>query len=252
MSSSVINGMITAIKKINNQANSELIRTFKNGAFNLRPQVTKYHKSWDPDVLLGYLESMDTTKPIHLSMKTPSLIMLLSGHRVNTRENLKITNMCISETECTFVFSSVLKDSRPGYHQQPFILRSFPPNSSLFPVTNIMQYLKFRLEKSADERFFITTAPPYKQCSKDTIATWIKETLSLAGINSGIYQSLSLPSASTSSASCKGVNLSTILKSANWTRNSTFKKYYKKEIDQLYCDFRGENEFVNSFLPTFY
>ena len=122
MSSSAINGMIRAIKKINSQASTELIRNFKKGAFNI-PPVTKYHKIWDPDILLSYLESMDTAKPIHLSMKTASLIMLLSGHRVNTLENLKISNMYILETECTFVFSSVLKHSRPGYHQQPLILR---------------------------------------------------------------------------------------------------------------------------------
>ena len=51
-----MNGMITAIQKINSQASTELIK----GAFNLRPPVTKYHKNWDPDVLLIYLESMDT------------------------------------------------------------------------------------------------------------------------------------------------------------------------------------------------
>ena len=43
-----------------------------------------------------------------------------------------------------------------------------------------------------------------------------------------------------------------ILKSANWTGYSNFKKYYKKEIDQLYCDFRGENDFAISLLSSFY
>ena len=151
MSSSAIKGMIIAMKKINSQASTELIRTFKKGAFNVPRPVTVYHKIWDPDVLLSYLESMDTSKPIQLSMKTESVAMLLSGHRVNTLENLKITNMYISETECTFVFSSVLKHSRPCYHQQPLILRSFPSNPSLCPVRNITQYLKFRLEKFANE-----------------------------------------------------------------------------------------------------
>ena len=61
--------MITAIKKINSQASTELIRTFKKGAFNLCPPVTKYHKIWDPDVLLSYLESMDTAKPLHLRIQ---------------------------------------------------------------------------------------------------------------------------------------------------------------------------------------
>ena len=35
---------------INSHASTELIRTFKKGAFNLRPPVTKYYKIWDPDV----------------------------------------------------------------------------------------------------------------------------------------------------------------------------------------------------------
>ena len=86
---------------INSHASTELIKTFKEGPFNLRPPVTKYHKIWDPEDLLSYLESMDTSKPIQLSMETATLIMLLSGHRVNTLENLKITNIYISETECT-------------------------------------------------------------------------------------------------------------------------------------------------------
>ena len=84
------------------------------------------------------------------------------------------------------------------------------------------------------------------------MARWTKETLSPAGINSGIYQTYSLHSASMSLALYKGVNLSTILKSANWIGNTTFKKYYNKEIDQLYCDFHGENEFANSLLSSFY
>ena len=40
MSSPAINGMITAIKKINYQASAEIPRTFKKGAFNLHPAVT--------------------------------------------------------------------------------------------------------------------------------------------------------------------------------------------------------------------
>ena len=78
--------------------------------------------------------------------------------------------------------------------------------------------------------FFITTVPPYKQCSKDTIARWIKETLSLSGINSGIYQPHSLTSASTSPALYRGVNLSTILKSAIGQGTQPLKNIKKKLI----------------------
>lgn len=42
--------------------------------------------------------------------------MLLPYHRANNLDNLKITNMYISATECTFVLT-VLKRSGPGYYQ---------------------------------------------------------------------------------------------------------------------------------------
>ena len=45
MSSFAINGMITALKRINNQPSTEFIGTFKKGPFNLHPPVTKYHKT---------------------------------------------------------------------------------------------------------------------------------------------------------------------------------------------------------------
>ena len=45
-------------------------------------------------------------------------LILLSGTRVNTLTHLKVTNMYITDTECTFVFDEVLKHSRPIYCQK--------------------------------------------------------------------------------------------------------------------------------------
>lgn len=42
--------------------------------------------------------------------------MLLPYHRANNLDNLKITNMYISATECTFVLTA-LKRSGPCYYQ---------------------------------------------------------------------------------------------------------------------------------------
>lgn len=83
-----------------------------------------------PSYSLKLLSYLHTMKTIHLS-----LIVLLSGHQVNTIDNLKVRSMYISDTECTFAFSSVLKHSRPSYHQQPLILRSITSNLNLCPVT---------------------------------------------------------------------------------------------------------------------
>jgi len=212
---STICGNITAISKVTSIESNTLIQTFKKGAYNLRPPKTKYHAIWDPNQLLTYLETMDETTPMGISMKTTALFMLLLGQRVNTLSHMKITNMYMTDTECTFIIDEVLKHSRPGYHQRPLVLRSFPDKESLCPVNTIRKYLEFRLDKSNDEALFIR---------------WIKRTLEHAGIDQGIFQAHSVRSASTSKAKLKGVSLSTIAQAASWSTTSTFKKFYDKEI----------------------
>ena len=70
--------------------------------------------------------------------------------------------------------------------------------------------------------------------SPDTLARWIKNTLAECGINTGEYSAHSCRAAATSTASLKGISLGTILKSASWAGDSTFKRYYLKEIHNAY------------------
>ena len=58
--------------------------------------------------------------------------------------------------------------------------------------------------------------------------------MSEAGINSGLFTSHSCRSASTSKAIEANIDLQTILKSANWSGDSTLKKHYLREIQQEY------------------
>ena len=63
-------------------------------------------------MLLNYLQNMNTDSDIN---KNKVCLTLLSGTRVNTLTYLKVTNMYLTHTECTFVFDEVLKHSRPKY-----------------------------------------------------------------------------------------------------------------------------------------
>ena len=58
--------------------------------------------------------------------------------------------------------------------------------------------------------------------------------MSEAGINSGLFTSHSCISASTSKANEANIDLQTILKSENWSGDSTFKKHYLREIQKEY------------------
>ena len=96
--------------------------------------------------------------------------MLLSGTGVNTLTILKVTNMYITDTECTFVFDEVLKHYTPKYCQKPLMLRAYPECPKLCPVKNLLHYLDIRLTRSSDPALFTSTTKPFKPVSRDTMA----------------------------------------------------------------------------------
>ena len=70
--------------------------------------------------------------------------------------------------------------------------------------------------------------------SRDTIARLIKNTMKEANTDTGLFIAHTCRSVSTSKAKIAGLNIETILNSANWTKDSFFKKYYFKEIQENY------------------
>ena len=84
---------------------------------------------------------MSTDSDMNLTRKLVCLLMLLSGSRVNSISHLKISNMYLTDTECTFVFDDVLKHSRPYFKEKPLVFRAFPQNPKLFPVSTLIKYL---------------------------------------------------------------------------------------------------------------
>ena len=70
--------------------------------------------------------------------------------------------------------------------------------------------------------------------SRDIIARWIKKTMKEANVDTGLFTARTFRSASTSKVKIAGLNIKTILNSANWTEDNNFKKYYFKEIQENY------------------
>ena len=68
---------------------------------------------------------------------------------------------------------------------------------------------------------------PHKPVTSATIARWVKTVLSLAGID-GVFTAYSTRGASTSAAARAGIALSDIMEAADWSRKSTFRKFYHR------------------------
>ena len=92
--------------------NHSTVSTFLKGAYNLRPPSPKYFPIWNLNTLLSHTQHKDISTFYDITKKLATLLMILSGTRVNTLVHVKVTNMYIVDTEVTFTFDEPLKHSR--------------------------------------------------------------------------------------------------------------------------------------------
>ena len=83
---------------------------------------------------------------------------------------------------------------------------------------------------SSISRLLLSYVKHHKNVTKDTISRWIKVILNRSGINTKIFGSHSVRSASTSKAKSNAVPIDEILKKAGWSNVKTFAKFYDKKI----------------------
>ena len=74
-----------------------LLRKMLRGMYNNRPPKPKYCVIWDVDLVLTYVGAMRSDTDMFRSQKTATLLMLLSGNRVNMLSHMKLLT-CSSPT----------------------------------------------------------------------------------------------------------------------------------------------------------
>ena len=211
------------------------VKQFMKGVFEIKPSLPKYQATWDVDIVLHYLESLQPVNTLSLKLLTLKLVMLfalITGQNCQTLSCLKLSDMVLSDDKCTFYITSLIKQSRVGKHLLPIELLAFKENESLCIIKLIKEYVCRTKDLRVDEYMFISFKKPYKKVSKDTVARWIKETMAKSGINTTVFKPHSTRSASTSAVAHKGAPIKCILDAAGWSRESTFGKFYKKETKE--------------------
>jgi integrase len=209
----------------------EEITRFMKGAFNERPALAKYTTTWDTKTVLNFLQTLDNTNItlLQLSCKLCMLYLLCTAQRCQSLHLIELDDINISNDIIFIHQNHLLKQSRPGYHQETISLKPYKSNKNLCIVNTLKQYLKRTENLRNGKELLISTIKPFKAVSKSTVARWIKLTMSNAGIDKS-FGPHSTRAASTSKASLHGIPLQTIIRTAGWTNAKTFEKYYKKPL----------------------
>lgn len=227
---------ISNIAKIDNCPVGEhrLVKRYMKGVFNLKPSLPRNTVTWDPQILLNHVKKQSPVSSLNLkdlTLKFASLLWLLSGQRGQSILLISIKNITVQDHSLKIRFGDILKTTRPGFQQKELTLKAYAPDRRLCLVTVAKEYLARTEALRHDEaQLFISYQKPHTAVSRETISRWLSTVMSDAGLDLDIFTPHSLRAASASKASKAKVPINTILATAGWTRESTFRRYYNKPV----------------------
>lgn len=219
------------------------------GIFNSRPPVTKLLPEWDLHIVLRMLEKspfepIETIDLKELTFKTVFLIAVTTFRRCSDLQALRTeeTAMRVQQKGITFIRQGLAKQDRENHFGSKIFVPAFSENICIDPRRTLLQYLKktesFRKTLSKDQKgkLFLSLTEAHKPVTSQTISKWIVQTIKQAYNNDTDSDNHKITAHSTraigpSWALFKGASLSTILESADWKLQSTFCKYYYRELD---------------------
>ena len=210
----------------------KIICRFMRGVFNERPTKARYNEIWDVSVVLKMFRKWAPARGLSLqllSFKLVTLLAIVSGQRCQTIHNFNIRDCVLKRTKVVFTIRENLKHNSPKNNDSNIIIPAYFEDKRLCAVTYFKEYVKRTKPVRNTDKLFISYVKPNKEVSRDTISRWIKITLSKAGINTNIFKAHSTRAAA-ASAIQSDVDINTILKTAGWSRATTFAKFYNKTI----------------------
>lgn len=116
-------------------------------------------------------------------------------------------------------------------------MKAHLPDRRLCINVVVKEYLsRTALIKNGEQSLLLSYVKQHKAVTRDTMSRWIKMVMNISGINTDIFGSHSVRSASVSKAKFAAVPVDEILRKVGWSNAGTFSKFYEKDIivDKVY------------------
>ena len=215
-----------------------LVSRLMRGIYNSRPPKPQYCNTWDVAAVLSWIKDQGDNQDLsmkELSGKLSLLMALVSANRTSELHALDLRFRTYSPDGVTFKLASLTKKRKVGAPLKECFFASFPHDSRLCVVQCLRAYEKvtenFRvIELSTPAPLFLSYVKPHKPVTSQRIAHWIKDTLRKAGVDTCTFKAHSVRGASTSTAIREGLHSTDILKTAGWSRESTFQQFYHRPV----------------------
>ena len=209
--------------------NHPLICPFMRGVYISRSTQSRYTTVWDVKVVLDYFRQWKDNNELslkELSLKTTTLVALVSAQRVQSLHKLDLDCMTQENDRMAFKFD-LLKQSRPSVKSPIMELCAYSENPKICVVKTLSHYLeRAQSFREQETKVFLTYQKPHHAVSVSTISHWIKSMLKQAGVDTSNFGAYSTRAASSSAAKQAGVPIMDILSTEGWSSERTFARHY--------------------------
>ena len=103
--------------------------------------LPRYIITYDPDLVLNFLKFLRFWNYITLkwlTLKTVTILALLSGHRCQSINSLTLAHMGINIIKVIFYIPKVIKNTTGSFHSQPVELKAYNKDQSICPVRTVL------------------------------------------------------------------------------------------------------------------
>ncbi|XP_039304170.1 uncharacterized protein LOC120357547 [Solenopsis invicta] len=220
---------------VNEVGSHPLVRRFFKGIAALKPQRPRYDFIWDTAPVVTRLASLyphDNLSLELLSRKLATLLALTTAQRLQTLAAIQTSNISFADS-LVIKIPARIKTSGVGKYQPLLVFKPFldKPELCLFSIVKSYLDRTQSLRRGEVDSLFISTRPPHKPVTSQSLGRWIKTELAAAGIDTSIFSAYSTRHASTSRAASKGISLQEIRRTAGWSSSSeVFARFYKRPI----------------------
>lgn len=213
------------------------------GVFNSRPPKVVLLPEWDLPLVLKKLKlaPFEPMKHAHLkyvTWKTAFLIAITSFRRCSDLKSLCIgeESVLIQKKGVTFVRHGLAKQDRPKHFGSKIFIPSFSADKLIDPKRALYHYLKrtetFRNSNDkVDNSLFIAINEPHSPVKTQTISSWIVNTIKCAYSEKGKFRAHSTRALGPSWALFNGASMKSIMDTADWSKESTFTRFYLRNVD---------------------
>ena len=162
-----------------------------------------------------------------LSQKLVVLMALVEASRTSELRALDIRYRTYKQNGVVFKLASLTKKRTPGLPPKELFFGAFPDDKTLC----VVECLNCYEERTLDARqaglaqpLFLSYIRPHRPVTSQRLAHWVKDLLTDAGVDKS-FKAHSVRGASTSAAMARGVSLTDILNTADWSKESTFRRF---------------------------